>query len=196
MKGPVNLYYYFIATLPTLLPRQTPSLSYEEFMQTAERLVEGQDLAILTAARLDNFTFDPAANEVFTTFQTWEINLRNRLAALRAAARKNTERNYEREAPSVPETAATARAAFEAADPLQGESVQNRARWDLLSALETYHEFDIEFLVIYALKLQLLERSAAMSPSAGAAAHQALEEDMDRELLEKMVEAEGGIKET
>jgi hypothetical protein len=45
------------------------------------------------------------------------------------------------------------------------------------------------------LKLQILERTAAMSFSSGGAVHQALEEDLDRELLEKMVEAEGGIKE-
>lgn len=192
----MSLYYYFIATLPTLLLQQTPPVSYEEFMQTAERLLEGEDLKTLKAARLDNFEFDPAGNELFNRFQAWEINLRNRLAVLRAASRRNTEGNYERPAPSVPETAITARAAFEAADPLQGETVQNRARWSLLSSLETYHEFDIEHLIIYALKLQILERSIAMSSSAGETAHQALEEDMDRALLEKMVEAEGGIKET
>jgi hypothetical protein len=144
----VSLYYYFIATLPTLLPSRPPPVSFSEFMQAAERLVEGEDLKALRAARLDNFTYIPEGNEVWGRFQAWEINLRNRLAVLRAAARKNTEQHYAREAFSVPETAATVRTAFEAADPLQGEEVQNRARWALLSSLETYHEFDIEFLII------------------------------------------------
>ncbi len=191
----MNLHYYLAATLPALPPQAAPKISYAEFMQAAQRLLDENDWRNLSKARLSNFTVEEKGNPVFTRFQLWENDLRNRLAAQRPAARQGGERPNARPAEPCLETVRVSRAAIEAADPLQGEVVQNRARWDFLSSLETGHQFDIEYLIIYALKLQMLERAAAMSPTAGGEAFQALEEDLHRALLEKMVEAEGGIRE-
>jgi hypothetical protein len=191
----VNLSYYIVAGLPALQPQEPPKISYIEFMETVRRILDEKDLHVLEKARLSNAAVESTGNPVLTAFQLWENDLRNRMAAQRPAARHSGERSDARPGTPSVESLRTARAAVEAADPLQGEMVQNRARWDLLTSLETGHQFDIEYLIIYALKLQILERTVAMSPTNGAEAFQYLEEDFHRALLEKMVEAEGGIME-
>jgi len=189
----VRLSYYIVSMLPALQLNETPRIAHAEFLQAAERLLEEGDYKTLEKARLANLSVEAGGNPVFIRYQLWESDLRNRLVSWRDAARQGEQRPDRPAEPSL-ETIRASRAAAEAADPWQGEAVQNRARWEFLSSLETGHQFDIEYLIIYALKLQVLERIAAMSPTAGGEAFQNLEEDLHRELLEKMVEAEGGIK--
>jgi len=42
-----------------------------------------------------------------------------------------------------------------------------RARWSFLEELEVRHAFDVERLVVYSLKLRLLERRALLDPDGG-----------------------------
>ena len=50
----------------------------------------------------------------------------------------------------------------------------NRARWDVLEDLELGHTFDLERLLVYAIKLQLLERKFAMDADRGEERVQAM----------------------
>jgi hypothetical protein len=52
-------------------------------------------------------------------------------------------------------------------NPLEAERLLNRARWQFLEELEVGHYFDVERLVIYSLKLQLLERIALHDQEKG-----------------------------
>jgi len=52
-------------------------------------------------------------------------------------------------------------------NPLEAESLLNRARWQFLEQLEVGHYFDVERLVVYSLKLQLLERIALYDREKG-----------------------------
>ncbi len=179
-------YFYFGASLPLLLYHEPPRVTLAGYLEAASRLLAGDDFKAVKEARLDNFETGKRVNPLFGRFREWEIALRNRLAALRAAARKEDGAAYLRRSRPVVEAERAARAAFEAADPLAAEEVLNRARWEILSSLGNRHRFNLEFFIVYALKLQLLERKALMTRAIGENRHAALEGDLDKELAEKM----------
>ncbi len=179
-------YFYFGATLPLLLYHEPPRVTLASYLAAAARLLSRDDFRAVKDARLDNFETGKQASPLFARFQQWEMGLRNRLAALRAAARKEDGAASLRRARPIVEAERAARAAFEAADPLAAEEVLNRARWEILSDLGNKHRFNLEFFIVYALKLQLLERRALLARENGAARHAGLEADLDRELAEKL----------
>jgi hypothetical protein len=60
-----------------------------------------------------------------------------------------------------------AREAFGQESPLQAEELLNRARWSYLDELEVGHYFDIEKILVYALRLQILARKALFEEDKG-----------------------------
>jgi hypothetical protein len=60
-----------------------------------------------------------------------------------------------------------AQGAAQCEDPLEGELSIEREKWSFLERLETGHFFDLEALVAYALKLQILERRALFEAERG-----------------------------
>ena len=53
--------------------------------------------------------------------------------------------------------------------PLAADEELDRLRWRFLEELAFGHYFDLETLVIYRLKLRILERRARFDPATGAA---------------------------
>jgi hypothetical protein len=182
----VGQYYYFAATLPMPRFSEPLRLGYAEFMAAAKRLISAPDYTILAGARLDNFDTRRAVHPLFDRFREWELNLRNRLAAFRASGFKVDGAPFQRRVRTVIGALRPARVAIEAADPLKAEEALLKARWEYLSDAGNLCQFDISFLVVYALKLQLLERKARLTRDIGAGRHAALEADLDRELAERM----------
>jgi hypothetical protein len=62
---------------------------------------------------------------------------------------------------------AVAREAYAQDSPLQAEDTLNRARWGYLDELEVGHYFDIEKILVYALRLQVLARKALFDADRG-----------------------------
>ncbi len=169
-----------------LLYSEPPALSPEDFLASAGRLLGAAEARTLASARLDNLNRAVGGSASFRRFRDWEIGLRGRLALLRAAARKEDDAQYARLGGGAVETARIARSAFEAADPLQAEEILLRARWDMLSGLEILHFFDLEFLVVYFLKLQVLARKARLTSESGLPRFEELKADLGREIAEKI----------
>jgi len=162
----MSSYYYFIATLPSLqATASAPPLPYVEFVERALRFLSEKDAAVLTGACLfipEDGSFPLAAgfSPLLGRYYRWELALRNELARLRAGKlQKPVEKHVK---PGDPEWDGlrTAQAAFQAEDPLQGELVIERDRWAFIEALAVNRFFDMEYLVAYALFLQILERRA------------------------------------
>ena len=57
--------------------------------------------------------------------------------------------------------------AAETDDPLTGEKIIDRARWQYLEDLMQGYYFEFEVLLVYALKLKLLERYQAIGSERG-----------------------------
>ena len=156
-------YYYFVATLPTLMDSAVPPFGYADFMARAEGQLKTRDFRTLDSARL-SVPDDGKAPEVsrssvlLTRYYQWDASVRNELVRLRSQRLQKPADRHLRPGSPEAEGMKTAQAAFMADDPLQGELLIERDRWAFLELLAANHYFDMEYLVAYALKLQALER--------------------------------------
>lgn len=169
----MSSYYYFIATLPSLqATASAPPIPYAEFVERALRFLTEKDAAVLTGARLfipEDGSFPAAAGSspLLGRYYRWELALRNELARLRAGKLQKPVEKHVRPGDPEWDGLRTAQTAFQAEDPLQGELVIERERWAFIEALAVNRFFDMEYLVAYALFLQVLERRARFAVERG-----------------------------
>lgn len=157
-------YYFLGASLPFLSYESERPWSPSEFLETLRGQLSDRDLAVVNAAHIEAPEDIANSSPVLTEWLRFDRGLRNQLARLRAselnldageyvrtdeAGRDDTDRSGLSE---------IAREALTAASPLTGEHALGNARWRFLDDLEVGHYFDVDRLVIYYLKLQLLAR--------------------------------------
>lgn len=96
---------------------------------------------------------------VLVQWQTFDTALRNELVRIRAARKQKDAARYLRhDGYTDASTAHTAVNAYRNTSLLAVERSLDEARWRALDELAAGHYFDFDFLVLYALKLLLLER--------------------------------------
>ncbi len=168
----MSAYYYLRSTLPTLLPSAPAPFTFEGFLARCEPHMKKADLEVLQVSRLlapedKRMCRIIRRSSILLAFQAWEKSLRNELVRIRAHRLGKAPEPFLR--PGTPEWDAQ-RAAQGAAlceDPLEGELLIEREKWSFVEGLEVGHYFDLEELVAYALKLQILERRALFEAERG-----------------------------
>jgi len=162
----VSEYYFLVASLPFLSYDSEHALAPEEFLASAHEHLTPGDYATVAGARIDA-PLELASGSrlaMVADWQRFERGLRNELVKVRAAKLETDAAQYVRtdeaggDDTDRPGLADTAREAFGEESPLSGEDLLGRARWQFLNELEVGHFFDVDRLVIYHLKLQILAR--------------------------------------
>jgi hypothetical protein len=152
-----NFYVYLISSLPMLHFGGAPPFSFETFLDKCDELIPQKDLEVLRALRPEDLS--QQKSQTIQKFMEFETLLRNELVCLRAARKKVAPEKYLR-----PDGYAgisiyhIAQAAQRNPAPQDAEEILDQARWDFLDELSFGHYFDQDFLIIYALKLLILER--------------------------------------
>lgn len=159
----LSQYYYLVATLPMLFYRSERSPSREEFLELCRTQVSGADYRVLAATDLQVRGEEAGGCAVLDRWRSWECGLRNELAKLRARRKSVEPAGHLVEAREHLGQSEIARQALGEASPLAAEELLDRARWAYLDELETGHYFDLSWLVLYCLRLQLLERRRRLS---------------------------------
>ena len=155
------MYYYFAASLPYLEYGVRCPTCLENFLETAGRLLSAGDYALVeqalsveTAERLSG-----GGHRVTREWQSFMQTLRNQWVTARAVPLKKDPASYlrgERGAETaVVEAVAQAQ---KASDPLEGEKIIDQLRWAKLEEIGQGQFFNLDFLIVYALKLQILKR--------------------------------------
>lgn len=178
-------YYYFAATLPSLLPGMTPLFSLEEFLEKARRFLNQSDFEALASASL----FIPEAGlggqgngraplpasrlPLLKAYYHWENCLRIELARLRAGRLRKPVEKYSLPGEVDWDALRLAQAAFAAENPLEAELLIEKERWALIERLTLNHFFDLSFLAAYSLKLQALARRERFRQADGEAGYSA-----------------------
>jgi hypothetical protein len=90
---------------------------------------------------------------------------------------------YIREGKEELEAVQAARSAFQNESPLGVEKVLNRARWMYLDYLETGHFFDLEKLIVYKLKLEILEQKAKADRDKGREMYTTIMQHFEEKLV-------------
>jgi len=160
-------YFYLASSLPELKTDQNVPISTSEFLETCGRLMKASDFQLLQSAKLSGFNEEPSENSLLAKWQAFEYGIRNELVRLRSKKLSLDPEPHLRRAFMNPQMAALAREIFEEPSPLQAEQRYIRSLWAVLEELQACQSFNLEFLLIYYLKLQLLERSDLIGFNTG-----------------------------
>lgn len=181
-------YYYFVSSLSLLAYDQVPALTPAAFDAMCQEQLSREDYELVHHSHLagfNNFDNVKTKNPVLNKWYYWEINLRNELVKLRAQKQNRDAAKYLHQAPYVFGADSIANEAFNQPQPLATEEVLDQARWSLLGDLENGHFFDIEKIIIYALKLQLLDKKRNRTANQG-------KEFFDHMIATKLTEMKAG----
>lgn len=145
-----------------------PPLSYKDFLSHCKEQLYSRDIGIIkratTAPREDIKDPSPSLEE----WKRFDNTLRNELAKARAIRKSKDPAGYIRgEYWTDPFIASFVHWVVNQDSPLEAEISLDRFRWEKIEDLAKGHYFDIDYLVTYALKLQILERWQRISSGRG-----------------------------
>lgn len=156
----MSQYYYSVAALPALRLEETPVYSSARFAEQCAVDVSPADLALILSARVwpDSTAVSADGPAVLRAWYAHVADLQRYLGAARASKLGWDASELPRAAGIDPSIAESARQLVAEEDPARAEAALLRLLWSLLDTLEVGHYFDVEKLIIYYLRLQLVER--------------------------------------
>ncbi len=157
------MYYFTVASLPSLTYQSQPTLSDVDYLQYLQEKLTPKEFALVDACRLIPKE-SSKANHILREWISFERSLRLYLAVQRAQKRQWEFNGSYQPTANLEDKA---REAVSKGNPLEAESYLNELRWEFLENLETGHYFDLEYLQIYYLKLQILNRKTLFEPKMG-----------------------------
>ena len=149
----MDKYYYLTASLPLLKFTEAPLITREDFTAEAEKWLSGEDFFILICA-----IREIRGENLLRGYKEFEYSTRDELALFRTARRQNIEYKMRKDLSGIIQ---------EDINPLEIERKLLLLRWNFLEEQEIEHCFDLDFLIIYYLKLQILERLASFNKEKG-----------------------------
>jgi len=153
----MDKYYYIIAQLPTLYFDQGSFLTIEIFLREAKKWMRLPEYRYLSSIDLYDTSLHKKDPRMWREFKKREIRFREELAQWRRSRRVGKE---------------IKKAAFQVhlvkeGNPLDVEKKLLKYRWEYIEELEKVHHFDLEFLILYFLKLQILRRLSLFEKEKG-----------------------------
>ena len=163
-------YYYLVTSLPFLRYKEPPALCYKDFIDSCAFWMNKKGLHQVKRARIDieNINIEEITNPLLSSWMVFEHSLRNELVRSRAQNVEVQAENYLRtHIDSDPIVANHVREAVKDPSPYKAETALIELRWDFLTNNEVGHYFDETSIIIYGLKLQLLERLSMFETEKG-----------------------------
>ncbi|MCK9243690.1 MAG: DUF2764 family protein [Candidatus Marinimicrobia bacterium] len=144
----MDKYYYLIAQLPVLYFGRESALTMEQFLDEAAKWLSLDDFSRLEKVDLQATEINKNDPPIIRQVKDFELELRLELVNWRTAQKKN--RDYK--IMTFPANL------VREGNPLAVEKNLLLWRWQFLEALEIGHHFDLDFLILYYLRLQILKR--------------------------------------
>jgi len=160
-------YYYFAATLPMPdFERPAAALAVEDFLSAADGQLALGDIRLLRSA-LDGIPV-PSGQVFLAAWQTFERYLKNAIGSARMLAQdRHPQSGPHGDKGADVSMSQAVEEAVKHPDPLEGEKILDRLRWQQLDQMALGHYFDLEFLIAYALKLKILQRYRVIATGQG-----------------------------
>lgn len=162
-------YPYLISSLPMLHFGMKPPFSSEKFLEICRQFIPEADIEAIKKSAISGECVTaeirpaPARRGGFhPTLKKWQefdTSLRNELVKIRCLHKHIAPEKYLRAEGYVPACIVhLAATVHRTPDILEAEKLLDQGRWYFLDGLSFGHYFDLDFLLIYALKLFILER--------------------------------------
>jgi hypothetical protein len=175
-----SYYIYLISSLPLLHFGAKPPFSFDKFLERCQGLIPASEID--TLSKIQTLDISKCSGQGMVTLKKWrsfETALSNELVKIRASRKHKDPFKYLRSASQDgPALAHIALAAQRNPSLLEAERILDKERWQVLDELAVGHYFDLDFLIVYAQKLLLLERWERINTANRA---QLLEETLKRE---------------
>ncbi len=174
-----NHYVYLVASLPMLLFGQKAPFSAEKFLAVSRDLIPDEDLLALEAILRNEEAIYEGVQPALRRWREFDTMLRNELVKVRASRKHIDPAKYLRKDGLVdPYISHAALNAYRNPSLIEAEKALDLERWRFLEELSFGHYFDLVILIIYMLKLKILERWQKISA------------ENQQELLEKAIQAQ------
>jgi hypothetical protein len=155
-----DFYPYLVASLPMLHFQMKPPFSYERFLEVCCSLIPEKDCRVLRLLpQPEQYQKKSEKHPVIRQWIKFDAALRNELVRVRAQKKHLDPAAYMRpDGYRGASLSSVVMAATITPSVLDAEKALDETRWKALDELATGHYFDLEFLIIYAWKLLILER--------------------------------------
>ncbi|MBC8180979.1 DUF2764 family protein [candidate division KSB1 bacterium] len=153
----MDKYYYFVSQLPTLVFGKETDMSITKFLDEAQKWVSEKDLTSLSRISKANLSDSKTKDHVLKQYNDFESQMRSDIGLWRDAQRRDLDFKPTGFPVSM----------LKDGDPLEIEIRLMEKQWTFIDEMEREHHFDIGFLILYFLKLQLLSRYFAFNKEAG-----------------------------
>jgi len=161
-------YYYLIASLPMLDFATAPAVSYDDFLEYCKEQLTEKDMEIILRATIEPIHTAIDSCATLQKYREFDRQLRNELVVVRAAKKEKEKSDYIRgEYYANPFLAHYVHVVFSQDSPREAERMLERMRWEAIEDLKSGHYFDVDYLVAYALELQILERWGKIDKAKG-----------------------------
>jgi hypothetical protein len=155
-----TFYPYLISSLPMLNFNARPPFMIERFLGMCKDLIPDNDLEIANLCFKASLLLEGQVKQ--QTLKQWiefETGLRNELVKIRASRKKTDPQKYiRRDGYADASISHIAMNSHRILSLVESEKFLDLARWQKLDELLCGHYFDLDALVVYALKLQILWR--------------------------------------
>ncbi|MFH1622748.1 MAG: DUF2764 family protein [Candidatus Omnitrophota bacterium] len=136
-----------------------PPFSFETFRGLCSGIISDEDISILKITSNESGYIYDGDQPALKKWNKFDMALRNELVKIRAGRKHVDPHKYIRKDDYFePEITRIAANASRNTSILEAEKMLDLARWQALEDMAIGHYFDLDFLVVYALKLLILEK--------------------------------------
>jgi len=155
-----SYYTYLISSLPMLQFGNSPALTLNDFLSRCVELIPQNDVVLIKEAlSTDAYTLNVSIPAALLKWKEFDLALRNELVKARALRKKVDPARFLRyDTHFDMNITHIAQAALRHASILEAERYLDLERWKALDEISRGHYFDLDFLLVYGLKLAILER--------------------------------------
>ena len=155
----MDKYYYLVSQVPELKFGGEVFLSKDDFIEQALKWLSEGDFALLEKVNINNASWDDSGCVVIKEYKQFESNLREEIAKYRGAVKRKEEYQLREPLKSI----------LIEGNPLEVEKKLLHLRWGFIEELQNFHYFDIGFLILYMLKIQILAHLVVFDKEKGRA---------------------------
>ena len=153
----LNKYYYLIASLEYLEFDKAPPVTQSEFLSECRKWLDPDDFQKLAEVNINNIGISPRDPAIIKEWKAFDFTLREDLGGVREMRKKSLHE-------TIPSRFLDL---FEEPTPLLMEKRLAKKRWNFIEEKEFGYHFDTNTLILYFLKLQILERLSRFEKEKG-----------------------------
>ena len=156
-------YYYLVSTLPSLRWDNDAPFSTSEFLAMCKGNISEKDYNIIE----ETFSGKPTSSRYVKNWQKFETMVKREMADQRSKKLNIAGDKYKNSGDKEYRIVESVRNALSAPNALEGELLIMQLYWKYLDDESASHVFDLEGLLGFSIKLQLLERKSRFNRDEG-----------------------------